>query len=196
MIKHYAKFGTGPDSTAAVRDKLPQIGIDTSARERRSVDAERATNDMKFAEYMEDHIGAVYDGVVNSALKFGLFITLPNTIEGLVHISTMVDDVYQYDETRQALIGRTHHHIFTIGQKVKIQVVNSNKETRKIDFKLIDPQTAPMTKIRLAADLQRRSFSHNNAGGRNQHQHRPGDGRTQKGAYKSTGKYHLKEGRR
>ncbi|MFT8324323.1 ribonuclease R [Oenococcus sicerae] len=194
LIKHYAKFGTGPDSTAAVRDKLPQIGIDTSARERRSVDAERATNDMKFAEYMEDHIGAVYDGVVNSALKFGLFITLPNTIEGLVHISTMVDDVYQYDETRQALIGRTHHHIFTIGQKVKIQVVNSNKETRKIDFKLIDPQTAPMTKIRLAADPQRRSFSHNNAGGRNQH--RPGDGRTQKGAYKSTGKYHLKEGRR
>ncbi len=198
LIKHYAKFGTGPKATEAVRDKLPQIGVDTSERERRAVDAERATNDMKFAEYMEDHIGETYDGVVNSALKFGLFISLPNTIEGLVHISTMDDDVYQYDETRQALIGRTRHRIFTIGLAVKVQVVNANKETRKIDFKLVNPQAAPITKIRLAAEPERRSFHHDNS-------HRPGNNfqnsqggqkkRPQKGAYKSTGKYRLRGGR-
>lgn len=198
LIKHYAKFGTGPSSTDAVRGKLPQIGIDTSERERRAVDAERATNDMKFAEYMEDHIGDIYDGVVNSALKFGLFISLPNTIEGLAHISTMKDDIYQYDETRQALIGRTKHRIFAIGQKVKVRVINANKETRKIDFELIDPQSAPVTKIRLAAEPERHSFHHDHNGDHHNHQHQENrqNNRHQKGAYKSTGKYRLRGGRR
>lgn len=201
LIKHYLKNGTGPEATAAVRDKLPQISIDTSQKERRAVDAERATNDMKFAEYMEDHIGEVYPGVVNSALKFGLFVSLENTIEGLVHVSTMTDDVYQYDQTRQSLIGRTHHHIFSIGQKVMVQVINANKETRKIDFKLLHPETAPTTEIRLAepddfhSSNRRghdRDFKRSHRSGKNDFDRRKGQ---HKGGYQSTGKYRLRKGR-
>ncbi|MDR0899245.1 MAG: ribonuclease R [Lactobacillaceae bacterium] len=187
LIKLYAQKGHGAEVTDAVASALPKIAEDTSTKERRAVDAERATNDMKMAEYMETHIGEVYQGVVNSALKFGLFVSLENTVEGLVHISTMEDDIYQYDESRAALIGRNKHHIFTIGQKVQVQVTRASKEERKIDFKLLNPDDAPLTKIRLEDDKRpRRDFKKDN---KKQGNH------AKNGGFKSTGKYAVK-GRR
>ncbi len=83
---------------------------------------------------MLDKVGLEFDGVVNSALKFGLFISLENTVEGLVHISNLTDDHYEYDESHAALIGRTKHHIYQIGQKVRVKVLRVNKEERTVDF--------------------------------------------------------------
>ncbi len=186
LIKKYARFGINSKLTAEIRKKLPQIGIDTSEKERREVDAERATNDMKFAEYMENHIGETFKGVVNSALKFGLFVSLENTIEGLVHISTMNDDVYQYDETRQALIGRTYHHIYSIGQTVLVKVINANKKTRNIDFELADTKNIPFTKIRLPQKIEKRNEKRKKKS-KNKH--------VKKGGYKSTGRYKLRRRR-
>ncbi|MFR8086042.1 MAG: S1 RNA-binding domain-containing protein, partial [Leuconostoc gelidum] len=124
---------------------------DTSTRERRAVDTERDVDALKKAEYMLDKVGLEFNGVVNSALKFGLFISLENTVEGLVHISNLTDDHYEYDESHAALIGRSKHRIFQIGQKVRVKVLRVNKEERTVDFILIDTDSAPTTEIRVAS---------------------------------------------
>ena len=94
---------------------------------------------------MLDKVGLEFNGVVNSALKFGLFISLENTVEGLVHISNLTDDHYEYDEGHAALIGRSKHRIFQIGQKVRVKVLRVNKEERTVDFMLVNPESAPTT---------------------------------------------------
>ncbi|WP_270747384.1 ribonuclease R [Leuconostoc lactis] len=151
LIKWYEKHGYGPEAQAKYADKLGQIGEDTSARERRAIDTERDVDALKKAEYMLDKVGLEFDGVVNSAMKFGLFISLENTVEGLVHISNLTDDHYEYDEAHAALIGRSKHRIFQIGQKVRVKVLRVNKEERTVDFMLVDPENAPTTDIRVAS---------------------------------------------
>lgn len=190
LIKLYAKEGIGENVTSVVREKLPQIAVDTSERERRAVDAERATDEMKKAEYMESHIGEIYDGVINSALKFGIFVSLENTVEGLVHISNMKDDNYQYDESRAALIGRNKHHIYTIGQKVKVKVTRASKEERKVDFELVDPTSAPITEIRLPEEKKPRRDFKKRSDSERKGKH------SNNGGFNSTGKYAIKKGKR
>lgn len=158
MIKYYQQHNNQAENSSQLIQDLKQIGVDTSNYERRAIDAERQVDDMKKAEYMESRIGQVYEGVVNSALKFGLFISLPNTVEGLVHISNMKDDQYDFDETHAALIGRGKHRIFAIGQKVQVKVIRADKIEHKIDFELVDPQSAPKTeiKVQLKNDRQKK----------------------------------------
>ena len=151
LIKWYQSHGYGVEAQAKYADKLGQIGEDTSTRERRAIDTERDVDALKKAEYMLDKVGLEFDGVVNSALKFGLFISLENTVEGLVHISNLTDDHYEYDESHAALIGRSKHRIFQIGQKVRVKVLRVNKEERTVDFILVDPESAPTTDIRVAS---------------------------------------------
>jgi len=151
LIKWYEKHGYVPKAQAKYADKLGQIGEDTSARERRAIDTERDVDALKKAEFMLDKVGLEFDGVVNSAMKFGLFISLENTVEGLVHISNLTDDHYEYDEAHAALIGRSKHRIFQIGQKVRVKVLRVNKEERTVDFMLVDPENAPTTDIRVAS---------------------------------------------
>ncbi|WP_349533527.1 ribonuclease R [Leuconostoc citreum] len=151
LIKWYAKHGLGVASQAKYADKLAQIGEDTSTRERRAIDTERDVDALKKAEYMLDKVGLEFEGVINSALKFGLFISLENTVEGLVHISNLTDDHYEYDEGHAALIGRSKHRIFQIGQKVRVKVLRVNKEERTVDFMLVNPESAPTTAIHVAS---------------------------------------------
>lgn len=172
LIKWYEKHGYNAESQAKYADKLAKIGEDTSTRERRAIDTERDVDALKKAEYMLDKVGLEFDGVVNSALKFGLFISLENTVEGLVHISNLTDDHYEYDESHAALIGRSKHHIFQIGQKVRVKVLRVNKDERSVDFMLIDPESAPTTAIRVA------SKSHGKFGvGRNRDERRKNERR-------------------
>ncbi|MCG4840958.1 S1 RNA-binding domain-containing protein, partial [[Ruminococcus] torques] len=77
------------------RDWLPEVAEHTSVTERRGIDTERDVDSMKKAEYMEDHVGETFDAVVSSVMKFGLFVALENTVEGLIHISVMNDDFYE-----------------------------------------------------------------------------------------------------
>ncbi|MDR2661168.1 MAG: ribonuclease R [Lactobacillaceae bacterium] len=194
LIKFYDENGTGEDAVAKVKElfDLEQIGIDTSEKERRAIDAERQTNDMKMAEYMESHIGEEFDGLINSALKFGIFVSLENTVEGLVHISNMSDDDYWFDESRASLIGRNKHHIYTIGQKVKVKVIKASKEERKIDFQLVNPENAPITNIPVPVEEKRRRDYRQN-GQREKKYNRQND---RKGKMESTGQYKLRKGRR
>ncbi|MFS0611983.1 ribonuclease R [Lederbergia ruris] len=117
--------------------ELPDIADHTSKRERRAVDAERDTDEMKKAEYMEDKIGEEFDGIISSITNFGLFVELPNTIEGLVHVSYMTDDYYHYDERHLAMIGERTGSVFRIGDEITVRVINVNKDEHDIDFEIV-----------------------------------------------------------
>lgn len=119
-------------------NNLPELAKHTSTTERRAIECERAVDDMKKAEYMLDHIGEEYEGVVSSIMNFGMFIELPNLIEGLVRIDTIGDDYYTYDETTFSLIGRKNKRGYRLGDFVKVKVVAADKEKRTIDFELVN----------------------------------------------------------
>jgi len=125
----------------ATREKwnalLPDIADHSSKMERRAVEAERETDELKKAEFMADKIGEEYDGIISSVTNFGMFVELPNTIEGLVHVSYMTDDYYRYDERQYAMIGERTGNVYRIGDEITIRVINVNKDERSIDFEIV-----------------------------------------------------------
>ena len=104
--------------------------------ERASIDCEREVEDMKMAEYMEEHIGEEYVGMISSVMSFGMFVQLDNLVEGLVPLR-LLDDYFVYDEERMTLTGEKSNIRYTIGDRVKIKVVAANKQAKTIDFKII-----------------------------------------------------------
>ncbi|MFD2045058.1 ribonuclease R [Ornithinibacillus salinisoli] len=119
------------------KDKLPEIARHTSEKERTAVDAERDTDDLKKAEYMQERIGEEYTGVISSVTSFGLFVELENTIEGLVHVSYLTDDYYHFDEQHYAMIGERTGKVYRIGQEVKVKVTSVNMDEHAIDFEMV-----------------------------------------------------------
>ncbi|PLR67273.1 ribonuclease R [Metabacillus idriensis] len=118
-------------------ERLEMIADQSSNMERRAVDAERETDDLKKAEYMLDKVGEEYDGIISSVTNFGMFVELPNTIEGLVHVSYLTDDYYRYDERNYAMIGERTGNVYRIGDEITVRVVNVNKEERAVDFEIV-----------------------------------------------------------
>ncbi|MDO4963737.1 MAG: ribonuclease R [bacterium] len=114
--------------------KLVVVSAHTSERERASIECEREVDDMKMAEYMEKHIGEEFSGIVSGVVSFGLFIELPNKIEGLIRIDDLTDDYYTYDETTFSLIGRKNKRGYRLGDDVKVVVKAANKLNHTIDF--------------------------------------------------------------
>ncbi|TWT24344.1 ribonuclease R [Planomicrobium sp. CPCC 101110] len=115
---------------------MDEIAEHTSERERRAVDAERDTDALKKSQYMQDKIGEEFDGVISSVTNFGLFIELPNTIEGLVHVSNMTDDFYRFDDRQMMMIGERTNKQFRIGDEIKIKVIGVKPEESSIDFEI------------------------------------------------------------
>lgn len=116
---------------------LDYIAEQASEREQASVDAEREVDDMKMAEYMENHIGEEFDGVISGVENFGFFVELDNLIEGLVHVNSLKGDYFNYIPELLCLIGQNTKKRYTIGDKVHIKVVGASKEARTIDFELV-----------------------------------------------------------
>lgn len=106
----------------------------SSKRERDAIECEYEVNDMKKAEYMQNHIGEEFEGTISSVTNFGLFVTLPNTIEGLVRVGSIKDDYYEYHDNLMALIGRNNKKMYRLGDKIKIKVLAASKEKKEIDF--------------------------------------------------------------
>ena len=117
--------------------KLPEIAKHTSERERIAVDAERETDDLKKAEYMLDKIGEEFDGVISSVTNFGIFVELENTVEGLVHVTDLTDDYYNFDERSYAMIGERTGNVFRIGDAITIKVADVNLEEHSVDFEVV-----------------------------------------------------------
>ncbi|MBN6885387.1 ribonuclease R [Cytobacillus horneckiae] len=144
LIRTYLIEGKLDSATQEKWDSiLPDIADHSSNMERRAVDAERETDELKKAEYMMDKIGVEYDGIISSVTNFGMFVELPNTIEGLIHVSYMTDDYYRYEERQLAMIGERTGNVFRIGDEITVRVINVNKDERSIDFEIVGMKGTP-----------------------------------------------------
>lgn len=110
----------------------------SSEMEQEEEEAERDLYEIKKCEFMQKHVGEIYDGSISGVTSFGIFVELENTVEGLIRLENMKDDYYVYDENCMRLIGKRTNKIFKLGDKVKVKVVSANKLLRRIDFELID----------------------------------------------------------
>ncbi len=117
-------------------EKLVYIAEHSSSRERASVDCEREVDDMKMAEYMEDHIGEEFEGMISSVTNFGMFVELDNLIEGLVPLRDM-KDFFHFDEANMSLVGEKSHVRYQIGERIIVKVVRASKEEKVIDFEVV-----------------------------------------------------------
>lgn len=118
--------------------RMPDIAQQSSERERVAVEAERDTEQLKKAEYMQDKVGEEFEAMISSVTSFGMFIELENTVEGLIRLSALSDDYYHFDEAHMALIGERTSKVFRIGDEVKIRVAKVNMDDHTIDFELVD----------------------------------------------------------
>ena len=121
---------------------LVQIAEHSSEREVAAVNAERDVMDMKMAEYMEDHIGEEFEGIIDTVTNFGFFVQLPNLIEGLVHVNNLKGDYFNYVPELLAMIGKTTKKIYRIGDKVKVKCIGAAKESATIDFEIVEKSAA------------------------------------------------------
>lgn len=119
-------------------ERVALVAEQSSTMERIADEIERDCDKIKIAEYMSDKIGNEYDGVVSGVTSFGIFVELENSVEGLVHISNMVDDFYIFNNEKRELYGQTSKKVFKIGDKVKIRVESVSIARAMIDFVLID----------------------------------------------------------
>ncbi len=116
-------------------EKLVFVADHSSERERASIDCEREVDDMKMAEYMEQHIGEQFEGMVSTVTNFGMFVELDNLVEGLVHVSNM-SGFYRYDEELQ-MLKSDRGNDFRIGDRVVVEVIRADKDERAVDFKVV-----------------------------------------------------------
>ena len=116
--------------------RLSLVASHCSIRERAAIDAERQTVDLKMAEYMLQFVGQEFAGTISGVSSFGFFVELENGVEGLVHISSLTDDYYDYVDGQYALIGQHLGHRYRLGDQVEIQVLQVDVSERKIDFVL------------------------------------------------------------
>ena len=114
--------------------KLPFIAEQSSSREQDAIECEREVTDMKKAEYMMKHIGEKFTGTISSIMSFGMFIELPNLVEGLVRIEDLTDDYYIFDESTFSLKGVQNKKVYRLGDEVKVIVKNASKEAKTVDF--------------------------------------------------------------
>jgi ribonuclease R len=116
---------------------LITVAEQSSEREQEAIEAEREVNDMKMAEYMENHLNEEYRGIIDSVTKFGLFVELDNLIEGLVHISTL-NGFYEYVPEMLSLVSQDKKKSYRLGDEVTVKVVGANKQNGQIDFELVE----------------------------------------------------------
>lgn len=139
LIRDY-RSDSSKENQARWAEHLPVVASQASKMERRAVEAEREVDSLKKAEFMADKVGEEFDGIISSVTKFGLFVELPNTVEGLIHINDLHQDYFHFLENQLALVGERTRLTFKIGQKVRIKVVKAEPETREIDFELVSAE--------------------------------------------------------
>jgi ribonuclease R len=137
IIKGHIKGKYSEDGLQKLYERTALAAEQSSKMERLADEVERDTEKIRIAEFMSDKIGQEYEGVVSGVTNFGVFVELENTVEGLVHISNMVDDYYIYDDEKKELFGQGSHKTYKIGDRVKVRVDNVSIPKAEIDFALI-----------------------------------------------------------
>lgn len=161
MIREYGK---NPGASSHFEAVIPEIATQSSTMERRAIDAEREVEAMKKAEFMEEHVGQEFDGVVSSVVKFGLFVELPNTVEGLIHVTTL-NGYFSFNERDLTLRGDRSGLTFRVGQPIRIKLVRADKATGEIDFEYVPSELDVIEKNnKKSRDSKRGSKGHSKAG--------------------------------
>ncbi len=133
------RAGGDPERESWLREKLPEMGLHLSEMERRAADAERELVEWKKVRFMADKLGDVFHGYVTGVQAFGLFVELEEIyVQGLVHVSSMADDYYRFDEKAHLLKGENAKKVYRLGDGVEVQVVRVDLERRQIDLALGD----------------------------------------------------------
>ncbi len=140
IIKEQLRGRLQEERVAHYRGILPEVAKHSSQTERRADEAERETDKLKKAEYMEAHLGEVFEGVVSGVTAWGIYVELPNTVEGLIHVAKLPGDYYYYKEETYEMVGEATGRTFKLGMKVKVMAVATDKLTRTIDFSLVEEE--------------------------------------------------------
>jgi ribonuclease R len=122
---------------AHYRSILDRVCDDNSAKERRAEEAERDVEKLKKVEYMSEHIGEAFEGLISGITNRGMFVELPNTVEGFVDVSDMLDDYYYFSQEDYAMIGESTDKRYSIGDTLQIRVKKADKMTRMINFGIV-----------------------------------------------------------
>ncbi len=134
IIKEQIRGRMNENRVAHYNEILPEVAQHSSEMERRADEAERETDKLKKVEYMEEHLGEIYEGVISSITSWGVYVELPNTIEGMIHVSMLPGDYFYYDEGSYEMVGQATNLRYKLGQKLKVRVNATDKISRTIDF--------------------------------------------------------------
>ena len=138
IIKDHIRGRMTPQKSSHYEQILGEVAKHSSDTERRAEEAERETDKLKKAQYMENHIGERFEGIVSGVTAWGMFVEIDNSCEGMIRAANMNDDFYIYDEEHMKLVGESTRKEYTLGQKVMIKVVGADRLTRTIDFKIVN----------------------------------------------------------
>ena len=136
IIKEQLRGRLKEERIAHYREILPEVAKHSSETERRAEEAERETDKLKKVEYMEERIGEEYDGVISGITSFGIYVELPNTVEGLIHVSKLPGDFFRYDESRYEMVGDATGKSYKLGMPVRVRVEDCDRFNRTIDFSI------------------------------------------------------------
>jgi len=142
IIKEQLRGRLREDRIEHYRQILPEVAKHSSETERRADEAERETDKLKKAEYMEAHLGEVFEGVISGITAWGIYVELQNTVEGLVHVSKLPGDYYYYREESYEMVGDSTGRTFKLGMPVKVMAVSTDRLTRTIDFILAEEENS------------------------------------------------------
>ena len=134
IIKEQLRGRLNEERVAHYRDILPGVADAASKLERRADEAERETDKLKKVEFMEQHIDEEFDGVISGVTAWGIYVELPNTVEGLVHVSRLEGDYYYFNETACEMVGSATGRSYKLGMPMRVRVVECDRFTRTIDF--------------------------------------------------------------
>ena len=138
IIKDSIRGRLKPEKVAWYAEHLDGVAVQSSMTERRAQEAERETDKMKMAEYMSYHLEEVFAGRISGVTAWGIFVELPNTVEGMVRLADMVDDYYRFDEERYQIVGEHSGKTYRLGDPVRVRVKGADAAARTIDFSLTE----------------------------------------------------------
>ncbi len=138
IIKENLHGGLKEKAIIHYNNILPDVAVNSSRTERRAEEAERETDKLKKVEYMSKHIGEVFEGVVSGITAWGIYVELPNTVEGMVRITSLKGDCFYYDDEHYEMVGEMSNKKYILGQQLKVEVVRADKVLRTIDFEIVE----------------------------------------------------------
>lgn len=136
---------------------LPDVALHSSTMERKADEAEREVDKMKKAEYMEQFMGETFEGVISGMNTWGMYVELPNTVEGMIHVTSLRDDYYFYDEERYVMVGEHTNKTYKLGEKIEVVVAGVDKLLKTIDFELPHSEEEEMTEKKTRKSKKKKS---------------------------------------